>query len=131
MRITEEEFRVITGAPPKKSKYNNERPEYYDPRLKEKIRFDSNKERDYYLILKDREKHGEISGLQRQVPYEIQSEFSLPSGEKVKAIIYKADFVYTDRNGQLHIVDVKGMRTEVYLLKKKLLAYKGIYIEEV
>lgn len=131
MRMTEEEFRAITGAPPKRSKYNNERPEYYDPQLKEKIRFDSSKERDYYLILKDREKHGEISGLRRQVPYEIQPEFSLPSGEKVKAIIYKADFVYTDRNGQLHIVDVKGMRTEVYLLKKKLLAYKGIYIEEV
>lgn len=132
MRISEEEYRRLVGAPPKKSKYNNNKPEYYDPDLKETLKFDSNKELEYYLILKDREKRGEISELERQVTIEIQPSFVAPGGEKIQAIDYKADFFYYDFKDQRdHIVDVKGMKTDVYRLKKKLLAFKGIYIEEV
>lgn len=132
MRMTEEEYRALTGEPPKKSKYNNNKPEYYDPDLKETLKFDSNKERDYYLILKDRQKRGEITELERQVTIEIQPGFISPSGEKIQAITYKADFFYYDLKDQRdHIIDVKGLKTDVYKLKKKLLAYKGIYIEEV
>lgn len=132
MRLSEEEYRRLVGTPPKKSKYNNNKPEYYDPDLKETLKFDSNKELEYYLILKDREKRGEISELERQVTIEIQPSFVTPGGEKVQAIYYKADFFYYDCKDQRdHVVDVKGMKTDVYKLKKKLLAYKGIYIEEV
>lgn len=132
MRITEEEYRRLVGTPPTKSKYNNNKPEYYDPDLKTTITFDSKKEFEYYLILKDREKRGEIKDLERQVSFEIQPGFTMPSGEKIRAITYKADFVYMDlKDGAIHIVDVKGYKTEIYRLKKKLLAYKGIYIEEV
>ena len=132
MRLTEEEYRALTGAPLKKSKYNNNKPEYYDPDLKETIKFDSNKERDYYLILKDRQKSGEIKLLGRQFSILIQPSFKTPSGEKIKAITYKADFYYYDyKDKSYHVVDVKGYKTDVYKLKKKLLAYKGIYIEEV
>lgn len=132
MRISEEEYRALIGTPPKKSKYKNNKPEYYDPDLKQLIKFDSNKERDYYLILKDREKRGEISHIERQIPIEIQPAFTMPSGEKIRAIKYIADFSYLDnRDKFIHFIDVKGMKTDVYKLKKKLLAYKGIYIEEV
>ena len=136
MRLTEEEYRALVGTPPTKSKYNNRKAEYYDPDLKQLIKFDSNKERDYYLILKDREKRGEITNLKRQVPIEIQEAFTMPTGEKIQAINYIADFTYSDVKegkyyGDYHIVDTKGFKTDVYKLKKKLLAYKGIYIEEV
>lgn len=136
MRLTEEEYRALVGTPPTKSKYNNRKAEYYDPQLKKTITFDSEKERDYYLILKDREKRGEITNLKRQVPIEIQEAFTDSKGNKIRAINYIADFTYSDVKegkyyGDYHIIDTKGMRTEVYKLKKKLLAYKGIYIEEV
>lgn len=132
MRITEEEYRALVGTPPTKSKYNNRKAEYYDPDIKQLIKFDSNKERDYYLILKDRVKRQEITFLQRQVSIEIQPAFTDKQGNKIRAITYKADFSYFSYKDQsIHYIDVKGMRTEVYKLKKKLLAYKGIYIEEV
>lgn len=132
MRLTEEEYRALTGAAPKKSKYHNRKVEYYDPTLKETISFDSVKERDYYLLLKDREKRGEIMDLKRQVEIEIQPSFCTPAGQRVRAITYIADFTYKSSTyGAIHIIDVKGYRTEVYKLKKKLLAFKGYYIEEV
>lgn len=109
-----------------KSKYNNSKVTYQG------LTFDSKKEFEYYLILKDKEKRGLVFNIKRQVPLEIQPAFTDKSGVKHRAIIYKADFVYTDRvSGKVKYIDVKGFRTEVYKLKKKLLAYKNIIIEEV
>lgn len=109
-----------------KSKYNNRKVTYQG------LTFDSKKEFEYYLILKDKEKRGLVFNIKRQVPLEIQPAFTDKTGVKHRAIIYKADFVYTDRvSGKVKYIDVKGFRTEVYKLKKKLLAYKNIIIEEV
>ena len=112
-----------------KSKYNNNKIKYQG------LTFDSKKEFEYYLILKDKEKRGLVFNLKRQVPLEIQPAFTDKTGVKHRAIIYKADFVYTDRlSGKERYIDVKGSTstlTEVYKLKKKLLAYKNIIIEEV
>lgn len=109
-----------------KSKYNNRKVTYQG------LTFDSKKEFEYYLILKDKEKRGLVFNIKRQVPLEIQPAFTDKTGVKHRAITYKADFVYTDRvSGKVRYIDVKGFRTEVYKLKKKLLAYKGIIIEEV
>lgn len=112
-----------------KSKYNNRKVTYQG------LTFDSKKEFEYYLILKDKEKRGLVFNLKRQVPLEIQPAFTDKTGVKHRAIIYKADFVYTDRlTGTTRYIDVKGSAstlTEVYKLKKKLLAYKNIIIEEV
>ena len=135
MRLTEEEYRLLIGGTPpttKKSKYKNRKAEYYDPELKETIKFDSEKERDYYLILKDRLKRGEIRHLNRQYKVEIQPAFTDSRGNKIRAITYKADFYFYDKTRKAwRIIDVKGFKTDVYKLKKKLLAYKGIQIEEV
>ena len=112
-----------------KSKYNNRKVTYQG------LTFDSKKEFEYYLILKDKEKRGLVFNIKRQVPLEIQPAFTDRTGVKHRAIIYKADFVYTDRlTGKERYIDVKGSKstlTEVYKLKKKLLAYKNIIIEEV
>lgn len=130
-RLSIKEAKALGLISESKSKYNNAKPEYYDPDLKQTLKFDSNKELEYYLLLKDRLKRGEIFRLQRQVTINIQPPFTTPQGEKINAINYKADFVYLDSQGVTHIVDVKGFKTDVYRLKKKLLAYKGFYIEEV
>ena len=109
-----------------KSKYNNRKVTYQG------LTFDSHKEFEYYLILKDKEKRGLVFNIKRQVPLEIQPAFTDKTGVKHRAITYKADFVYTDRlTGTERYIDVKGFKTEVYKLKKKLLAYKNIIIEEV
>lgn len=139
VRITEQEaFRLgIAPSPnkPKKRKYNN------NPCTLNGLRFDSVKERDYYLVLLDRQKRGEIFNLTLQEPIEILEAFTDARGVKHKPIIYKADFTYIepvkDKDSisyQKRYIDVKGGRatkTPVYLLKKKLLAYKGIFLEEV
>lgn len=125
MRVSIDEYRALLARSEARSKYNNRKADFKGES------FDSEKERDYYILLLDREKRGEITDIQRQVVITIQESFKTPSGEKYRAITYKADFVYKDITGQVHIVDVKGYKTEVYKLKKKLLAFRGIYIEEV
>ena len=125
MRVSIDEYRALLARSEARSKYNNSKADFKGES------FDSEKERDYYILLLDREKRGEITDIQRQVVITIQESFKTPSGEKYRAITYKADFVYKDITGQVHIVDVKGYKTEVYKIKKKLLAYRGIYIEEV
>lgn len=137
--MTSKEYKeLVSGKKP--SKYKNNKPSYYDPVIKRTLTFDSNKELRYYLVLRDREKKGEIDCIERQYKIEIQPAFTDSSGKKHRSINYLADFYYIelkrDDNGEIidfiaHVVDVKGYKTEVYKLKKKLLAYKGIIIEEV
>lgn len=87
-------------------------------------RFDSKKEADHYIHLKVRQSRGEISNL------ELQPKFPLAiNGAKI--CTYKADFAY-DENGKRITVDVKGFKTPIYKLKKKLLsAIYGVQITEV
>lgn len=97
------------------------------------IVFDSKKECDHFIYLQYLEKAGEITDLQRQVRFELQPSFKF-NGKTIRSINYVADFTFKDKDGQLHIVDVKGSRatmTEVYKLKKKMMQFKGYDIEEV
>jgi len=143
-RISVEEYRALLKKrgnksdkaalipePPRPSKYHNVKSEYYDPDLRETITFDSRRELEYYLILKARLKNGEIDDLRRQVSITIQPAFTF-KGKTIREVTYRADFVYIDKkDGLPHIIDVKGMKTDVYQLKKKLLLYQGYEIEEV
>ena len=89
------------------------------------IRFDSKKEAKRYLELKILEKAGVIKDLRRQVPYVL-----INKSRYGRAIKYVADFVYLE-NGQLVVEDVKGVRTPVYKLKKRLMAeVYGIEVKE-
>jgi hypothetical protein len=93
--------------------------------------FDSQKEFTYFHKLLLLENAGEITELKRQVEFELQPSFKL-NGKTIRAIKYIADFTYLDKQGVLHIIDVKGFRNEIYRLKYKLFAYKyGKEIEEV
>lgn len=89
------------------------------------IKHDSIKEANRWCELKLLERAGVIQDLQRQVKYEL-----IPKQEGERAVFYIADFVYTE-NGKTVVEDVKGCRTEVYKLKKKMMLYfHGIRLKE-
>lgn len=89
------------------------------------ITFDSKREAFYYNLYRKLEKTKEIFNLQRQIPY----VFKL---NDKKIFTYKADFQYTDTDGKTHVIDVKGVLTPVFRLKKKLIeAQHNIEIEIV
>ena len=99
------------------------------------ITFDSKKEGEYYLKLKQMEKDGLIRDLELQKEYILQDKFKL-GNKTVRKITYKADFTYiSNEDDKLHVVDIKSPYTakdQVYSIKKKLFAYKyGMEIEEV
>lgn len=108
----------------KKSKYKNHKT------IIDGIKFDSQKESNRYLLLKDKIKHNEISDLRLQVKFELQPSYVI-NGRTIRAISYIADFVYNE-GGKEIIEDTKGFRTEVYKLKKKMFEYKyGFEIREI
>lgn len=96
------------------------------------IKFDSKKEANYYLKLKMLLKSGVIKNLELQKEFLLQESFKINKKTRRK-ITYKADFTYfSTLDDKLHVVDVKGFKTEVYKLKKKLFEYRyGVEIEEV
>ena len=89
------------------------------------ITFDSAAEARRYMDLRLLERAREIGDLQRQVRF----DFVLHG---IKIGTYVADFTYTDAATRARVVeDVKGVRTPVYVLKKKLMkALHGIEISE-
>ena len=108
-----------------RSKYHNRKTEC------DGIIFDSKREAARYKELKLLLTAGEISDLRMQVPYELIPTFKL-KGETFRGMKYVADFVYRDKNGNEVVEDSKGMRTDIYKLKKKLMAYiHHIVIQEV
>lgn len=86
--------------------------------------FDSKKEAARYQELKVLEQAMEIHDLELQPEF-----FCIVNGRKVCK--YRADFRYV-QDGTTIIEDVKGMRTDVYKLKKKLVeALYDIEIQEI
>ena len=59
-----------------------------------------------------------------QVAFELQPKYTNNKGEKVRAIKYIADFIVEYMDGHVEVVDVKGVRTKDYILKKKIFEYK-------
>ena len=98
------------------------------------IKFDSQKEGNYYLKLKMLEKAGKIRDLRLQVPFVLIETFKVDD-RTYRKTKYIADFTYFDDKDKLHVIDVKSEATrkdKTYQLKKKLMAWKyGIEIEEI
>jgi hypothetical protein len=104
--------------------------------------FDSKKEARRYYELLTLERAGVISDLQRQVKYVLipaqrEPDIIGPRGGRrpgkllERECAYIADFVYLE-GGKTVVEDAKGMRTEVYKIKKKLMLERyGIRIREV
>ena len=102
-------------------KYNNTKIRV-DGRL-----FDSKAEAARWQELQLLERAGEITELECQVEYEL-----IPKQKGERAVKYIADFRYVDHEGKTVVEDTKGVRTPVYILKRKLmLRVHGIRVREV
>ena len=113
--------------PRRESKYGNVRTGGYD----------SIKERGRGTYLRMLQRSGHISELREQVRYTLIPAQYRTDSEGNRRLVerecaYVADFVYRDSGGALVVEDVKGFRTEVYRIKRKLMLHvHGILISEV
>ena len=145
------EARVDAAAKP--SKFHNVKV------VESGIRFDSKKEARRYQALMDAVHAGLIEDLRLQQDFTLQEAYTTPTGERIRAIRYRADFTYkvvcanyehiccvghTDLDwwreavhqhgrGVLVVEDVKSTatRTEEYRIKYKMMADRGYLIREV
>ena len=95
------------------------------------ITFDSKREASVYSELKLLERAKCISNLRLQVPY-VLIDSQKGGIRKELPIKYIADFTYFDNKlNREMIVDVKGMKTREYVIKRKLMKQMGFEITEV
>jgi hypothetical protein len=112
------------------------------------ITFDSKREVDYYLNLKLLKKAGEVTDIEFHPKYVLQPGYRKCCGHiwldkpdygmkgatvcgnckkkmpKTSAITYSADFGVTYKDGHTEIIDVKGMETEAFKIKRKMFEFK-------
>ena len=97
------------------SKYNAKKVEV------DGIKFDSKAEGEFYLHLKQQVAERKILGFERQKRILLQEGFSVEGGKgKIRPIFYVVDFIVTENDGTITYIDVKGVETDVFKLKKKL-----------
>jgi len=80
------------------------------------------------------ERAGEIADLKREVPYVLAPGVKIEGEPRARpALRYVADFTWEEVATGLPVVaDAKGMQTDVYRLKKHLMAtVHGIHIREL
>lgn len=83
--------------------------------------YDSKRESQVAKRLHEQEDKGEIKDLQEQVRFELLPNQKGKDGKVAyRAINYVADFCYYDKEGNYHVVDVKGFKTPIFKLKEKL-----------
>lgn len=99
-------------------------------------KFDSVAEAEHYLILKDRQKRGEIYGLECQKRFVI-IEAQNVGKKRIRETVYIADFAYYEHpSDRLVVEDTKGFKKgnayQVFTIKRKLMLQKyGIWVHEV
>lgn len=111
-----EQAEIKLGLQEKKNKFNASKTEV------DGIKFDSKAEAEYYANLKMLERAGVIHDLKLQPRFLLQDGFTY-NGHKERKIEYIADFEYM-LNGDRVVVDVKGLRTQVYRIKRKMFLKK-------
>ncbi|PEP80705.1 hypothetical protein CN581_14520 [Bacillus toyonensis] len=104
------------------SKYNNK-----NVKLDGHV-FDSKAEGDYYSGLKVRQAAGEITSFELQPRFNLQPAF-IKNGKKFVAITYSADFMVYLPNGDVEVVDIKGMITETFAVKRKMFEYRYPHLQ--
>lgn len=92
----------VPGAAPRRSKYAAQATEV------DGIRFDSKAEARFYLQLKAQVEAGVVAYFLRQVP------IHLPGRTR-----YVVDFLVFEASGRVRYIDVKGMETQTFRLKKR------------
>lgn len=131
MRMTQAEYDALLSRQkppkptPKPSKYRAQKITTEDGT------FDSKWEYSCWCRLKMEQASGLISGLQRQVSFELIQAATLDS-RKLPPVRYIADFVYM-RNGRQVVEDAKGMASlPDYKLKRRMMYWiHGIRVIEI
>ena len=99
------------------------------------IAFDSRREAEYYLLLREKKRLGEIKSIDLQPTYTLLEGFRDNQGKPQKPITYTPDFLVEYDDGRREVIEVKGMRTRDYFLRKKLFLHmmrdKNIIFREV
>ncbi len=122
------------------SKYHAEKTQRVMPNGSTRT-FDSRKEARRYDELVLLLQAGAIRDLRLQQNFTLVEGYITAEGDMVRPMVYKADFAYErptepDVTGTVHwlkvVEDAKGVRTDTYKLKKKLMLEKyGITVREV
>jgi hypothetical protein len=86
--------------------------------------FDSKREAEVYLELLAQKQAGKVVRIGFQPSYTLLEAFTDNMGKRQQPITYTADFFVTYADGHAEVIEVKGMRTRDYLLRKKLFLYK-------
>lgn len=106
--------REITGKP--KNKFGAVK------KTVDNVKFDSTKEANRYEQLKLLQRAGRIRDLRWQVKYPLIPSQKFRDGKTMIGTYYLADFVYFDCDKGCEVVeDVKGKKTDVYQIKRKLM----------
>lgn len=87
--------------------------------------FDSLIEAKYYEQLKWLKANKQIKGFKIQPKYLLQEAFK-KNGKHFRKIEYIADFEVKHLDGSIEVVDVKGMETEAFKIKRKL--FERLYL---
>lgn len=102
-------------------KYRNQQSAASDGKV-----FPSKRECARYEELLLLQRMGKIRSLATQVKFPL-----IPKQEGERAVTYTADFVYRD-DERLHVEDTKGVRTQQYVIRRKLMKWvHGITVEEI
>lgn len=99
------------------NKYRNTKIEF------EGYTFDSKKEMNRFVQLRLLLTAGQISDLLHQPEFMLLDNFEHKTEGKIRGLKYIADFKY-EKDGQTVVEDVKGMKTDVYKIKKKFFLAK-------
>ena len=130
MKLSEKQFKMFISnrLDAKVNKYHNKKVKY------DGYIFDSIKEKNHYIALKQLEKAGIISDLQLQVPF-LLIDTIRHNDKTYSKTKYIADFTYK-RDGKVYVEDVKSEITrkdKTYRLKIKIFLdkYKDIIFKEI
>lgn len=92
------------------------------------ITFPSRLEATRFSQLKLLAKAGEISHLKLQVEFTIARAYkTADTGERMRSVVYIADFVYLDKSGRTIVEDTKGIETSTF--KNKWRQCRELYPE--
>ena len=121
--------KLIGQKAAKQAKYHNQKAIRTMPNGESRT-FDSIREARRYDQLRMLYEAGTIQDLRLQQTFTLQEGYVTAEGETVRPITYKADFVY-QLNGKSVIEDAKGMKTDKYRMKYKMMLEHGYKITEV
>ena len=129
-----EQLGQTAGKSDKPGKYHSRKCAVTLPESGKQITFDSEREARRFGELRMLLRCGQIQDLRLQANFTLQEGYTTADGERVRPIVYRADFTYRERTGdgwRPVVEDVKGVRTKEYSMKRKMMLEKfGVKIRE-